>query len=65
MTHHNNRTILVKAEVTVGTDAYDATLMLTRPAEPVLERDMEVIKAQIEAELSTWLVPKIESGETP
>ncbi len=63
MTHHQNRTILVKAEVTVGADAYEAIVLLTRPSEPVLERDMEVIKTQIEAELSTWLAPKIQAGD--
>ena len=63
MAHHNNRTILVKVEVTVGTDAYDATLLLTRPAEPELDRDMEVIKSEIERLMPAWIRSKIEAGE--
>lgn len=63
MTHHD-RGFAVNQVVTVGDDDFTATLILSRPAEPVLERDMEVIKAAIVAELPTWLEAKIQAGET-
>ena len=62
MTHHD-RAFLVKASVTVGSDEYQVQLVLSRPAEPVLDRDMDIIRDEIERLLPAWIRTKIEAGE--
>ena len=45
---HETRAILVNDVVTVGTDDFTVTLIVSRPHEPDIERDMEVIKGEVE-----------------
>ena len=56
------RSIILLNTVTVGTDEYSIKVSVTRQTDPEVDRDMETIKAQIQAGLEAWIVPKIESG---
>ena len=54
---------MVAESVTVGSDEYRVQLVLSRPPEPELDRDMEVIKSEIERLMPAWIRSKIEAGE--
>lgn len=60
---HETRAILVNDVVTVGSDDFTVTLILSRPVAPVLQRDMETIRAEIERLLPGWVKPKIQAGD--
>lgn len=60
---HETRAILVNDVVTVGTDDFTVTLIVSRPHEPDIERDMEVIKGEVERLLPGWVKTKIQAGE--
>ena len=57
------RSILVNDVVTVGSDDFTVTLILSRPIEPELDRDMQIIKAEIERLLPGWIRSKIQAGD--
>lgn len=57
------RSILVNDVVVVGEDSFTVTLILSRPHEPVLDRDMETIRSEVGRLLPGWIKPKIQAGE--
>ena len=57
------RSILVNDVVSVADDEFTVTLILSRPADPVLDRDMETIKAEVARLLPGWIKPKIQAGD--
>lgn len=57
------RSILVNDVVTVGTDDFTVTLIVSRPHEPDTDRDMEVIKGEIARLLPAWVKTKIQAGD--
>ena len=57
------RTIVIREKVEVSGDVFRVSVMVSRPAAPVLERDMQTIKAEIERLLPGWIKPKIQAGE--
>jgi len=38
-------------------------IVVTRPEDPVMERDMETIKGEVERLLPAWIKTKIQAGE--
>jgi hypothetical protein len=57
------RSIVVHDVVQVGDDDYAVTLILSRPPQPALDRDMDIIKAEISRLLPGWIKPKIQAGD--
>ena len=57
------RSILVNETVTVGVDDFIVTLILSRPVEPEVDRDMQTIRNEVERLLPNWIRPKIQAGE--
>ncbi len=57
------RSIVVDEVVSVGEDQFKVTLIVSRAVAPALERDMQIIKGEIERLLPGWIKPKIQAGD--
>ena len=57
------RTINISETVQVGEDDFSVMVIVTRPADPVIDRDMDTIKGEVERLLPAWIKTKIQAGE--
>jgi len=57
------RSILIHQPIQVGEDDFQVMIVVTRPEDPVMERDMETIKGEVERLLPAWIKTKIQAGE--
>lgn len=54
---------MVDEVVSVGEDQFKITLIVSRAVAPALDRDMHIIKSEIERLLPGWIKPKIQAGD--
>ena len=57
------KTINISETVQVGTDDFLVVVTVTRPPQPALDRDMDIIKSEITRLLPGWIKPKIQAGD--
>lgn len=57
------RSILIHQPIQVGDDDFQVMIVVTRPEDPVMERDMDTIKGEVERLLPAWIKTKIQAGE--
>ena len=57
------RAIVINETVQVGEDDFSVMVIVTRPPEPVIDRDMDTIKGEVERLLPAWIKTKIQAGE--
>ena len=57
------RVVVISEAVLVGEDNFEVMVFVTRPKDPVIDRDMDTIKAEVERLLPAWIKTKIQAGE--
>jgi len=57
------RAVVIAETVQVGDDDFSVMVIVTRPPEPVINRDMDTIKAEVERLLPAWIKTKIQAGD--
>jgi hypothetical protein len=57
------RAIVINETVQVSDDDFSVMVIVTRPPEPVIDRDMDTIKGEVERLLPAWIKTKIQAGE--
>lgn len=57
------RAISIQETVDVSGDEFKVTVIVTQPAEPITDRDMDTIKAEVERLLPAWIKTKIQAGD--
>ena len=57
------RAVVIAETVQVGDDDFSVMVVVTRPHDPVIDRDMDTIKAEVERLLPAWIKTKIQAGE--
>ena len=57
------RAVVIAETVQVGEDDFSVMVIVTRPAGPVIDRDMDTIKGEVERLLPAWIKTKIQAGE--
>ena len=57
------RVVVISETVQVGDDDFAVMVFVTRPKDPVIDRDMDVIKGEVERLLPAWIKTKIQAGE--
>ena len=57
------RAVVIAETVQVGEDDFSVMVIVTRPHDPVIDRDMDVIKGEVERLLPAWIKTKIQAGE--
>ena len=57
------RAVVIAETVLVGEDDFSVMVIVTRPPDPVIDRDMDTIKGEVERLLPAWIKTKIQAGE--
>ena len=57
------RVVVISETVQVGEDDFSVMVFVTRPKDPVIDRDMDVIRGEVERLLPAWIKTKIQAGE--
>ena len=57
------RAVVIAETVQVGDDDFSVMVIVTRPHDPVIDRDMDTIKGEVERLLPAWIKTKIQAGE--
>lgn len=57
------RAVVIAETVQVGEDDFSVMVIVTRPHDPVIDRDMDTIKGEVERLLPAWIKTKIQAGE--
>ena len=57
------RAISIQETVDVSGDEFKVMVIVTRPADPITDRDMDTIKAEVERLLPAWIKTKIQAGD--
>ena len=58
------RAVVIAETVQVGDDDFSVMVIVTRPHDPVIDRDMDVIKGEVSRLLPAWIKTKIQAGES-
>jgi len=57
------RAVVVSEIVQVGDDDFQVMVIVTRPSDPVISRDMSTIEGEVQRLLPGWIKSKIQAGD--